>query len=99
MKDNNFFFAGGSDFEEWLCKIIKDAINKFHLEHNIPYPSSDNPDGNKLLNRTEAAAYCKICTRTLITRVHQGKLKNGGTGKKYLFRISDLDAFMFNEKK
>ena len=47
----------------------------------------------------EAAAYCKVCTRTLTDRVKEGKLHNGGTGRKYLFKKSDLDAFAFKTKK
>jgi excisionase family DNA binding protein len=55
-------------------------------------------DPNKILNLDEAAEYCGVCTRTLTSRVTEGKLKSGGTGRNYRFRVGDLDAFMFNEK-
>lgn len=97
MSDNNFFFGGGTGFEEWLRKIVEDSLRKFLPEQNIPY-HSPNPDASKILNLREAAAYCGVCTRTLITRVREGKLKQGGTGRNYRFRVGDLDAFMFNEK-
>ena len=98
MSDNKFFIGNNDAFEEWISEIIEKALAKFHSEQNIPYHSPSN-DTNKILNLDEAAIYCGICTRTLVARVRDGKLTSGGTGRNYRFRISDLNDFMFNEKR
>jgi excisionase family DNA binding protein len=98
MSDQN---TTPNNFDDWIKNIIEDAIEdalrKFQSERNIPY-YSPSTDTNRVVTLKEAAVYCGICTRTLISRVRVGKLKSGGTGRNYRFRISDLDDFMFKEK-
>lgn len=76
-----------------LRKVIREEVEA-ELQKVPYYSQGSNP--NKILSLEQAAAYCGICTRTLVSRVHDGKLKSGGTGRNYRFRIGDLDAFMFN---
>jgi excisionase family DNA binding protein len=94
MSDHNIT---PNSFDDWLKKIIEEALKKFQSENNIPY-HSPNTESAKVVTLKEAAVYCGICTRTLVSRVREGKLKSGGTGRNYRFRISDLDDFMFNEE-
>ena len=85
-------FMPVSDLKRLIQEIVDGELQK------VTYYSQRNaPDENMTLE--EAATYCKVCSRTLVSRVIQGKLTNGGTGRKYLFRKSDLDAFMFKTKK
>jgi excisionase family DNA binding protein len=79
------------DLRNIFREIIAEEIKK------DPYYSLSK-EGERLLTLKEAAAYCNVCTRTLTTRVKNGDLKNGGTGRKYLFKIKDLDEFMFNDR-
>jgi excisionase family DNA binding protein len=82
-----------------LREVIREVVTEILCEHfkkDRYYSPSYDP--NKILNLDEAAQYCGVCTRTLVTRVTKGKLKSGGTGRNYRFRVGDLDAFMFNEK-
>jgi excisionase family DNA binding protein len=58
-----------------------------------------NSEPDKILTLQDAAKYCGVCTRTLTERVREGKLTNGGTGRKYMFRKSHLDEFIFNTRK
>lgn len=97
MTDNNFIFGNSETLEIWLSKIIEKALERFLLELKDPY-YSDGKEGGRIMTLNEAAAYCNVCARTLTTRVKNGDLKNGGTGRKYLFKVKDLDEFMFKDR-
>jgi hypothetical protein len=80
--------------------IVREVVTETLVDHvkKVAY-YSHSIDPNKILNLDEAAAYCGICTRTLVARVREGKLISGGTGRNYRFRICDLNDFMFNENR
>ena len=79
-----------------LRKLIREEVEA-ELKKVAYYSQGNSPD--TIMTLEEAAAYCKVCTRTLTDRVKEGELHNGGTGRKYLFKKSDLDAFAFKTKK
>jgi excisionase family DNA binding protein len=79
-----------------LQELIRVAIAE-ELQKVPYYSHGSSPD--TIMTLDEAAAYCKVCKRTLTDRVKEGELHNGGTGRKYLFKKSDLDAFVFKTKK
>ena len=62
---------------------------------DVPYPSRA-PQDDKPLTRAEAAEFLNITPTTLTKYVKQGRVKAGGTERKYSFRKSDLIRFMFN---
>jgi excisionase family DNA binding protein len=89
---NSFVLMQPHELQEIIRVTIAEELQK------VPYYSQgSSPD--TIMTLQEAAAYCKVCTRTLTDRVKEGKLYNGGTGRKYLFMKSDLDAFAFKTKK
>ena len=89
---NSMVFMNAFELREIIREAVEVELKK------VPYYSVFN-ESDKIMTLDEAAAYCNVCTRTLITRVKEGKLANGGTGRKYLFKKSDLDAFAFKTKK
>lgn len=88
---NTIVVIAPSDLRDIIREVLAEEFKKDRYY-------SPNNDSNKILNLQQAAEYCGICTRTLVSRVKQGKLKSGGTGRNYRFRIGDLDSFMFNEQ-
>ena len=80
------------ELREVLREIVVEELKK------VPYYGLLN-ESDENMTLEKAAIHCKVCTRTLIARVKEGKLANGGTGRKYLFKKSDLDAFAFKTKK
>ena len=89
---NSFILIQPHELKEIIRVAIAEELQK------VPYYSQgSSPD--TIMTLQEASAYCKVCTRTLTDRVKEGKLHNGGTGRKYLFKKSDLDAFAFKTKK
>ena len=85
-------FLQPHELQELIRAAIAGELQK------VPYYSQvSTPD--TIMTLEEAASYCKICKRTLTDRVKEGKLTNGGTGRKYLFKKSDLDAYAFKTKK
>ena len=89
---NSMVFMPSLELQEVIREIVAGELRK------VPYYSQgSSPD--TIMTLQEAAAYCKVCTRTLTDRVKEGKLHNGGTGRKYLFKKSELDAFAFKTKK
>ena len=89
---NSMVFLNVFDLKEIIRETVEGELKK------VPYYSKCN-EPDKIMTLDEAAAYCNVCTRTLIARVKEGKLNNGGTGRKYLFKKSDLDAFAFKIQK
>ncbi len=89
---NSMVFMPVFELREVIREIVVMELEK------VPYYSLGNKS-DEHLTLEEAAIHCKVCTRTLIARVKEGKLANGGTGRKYLFKKSDLDAFAFKKKK
>ena len=89
---NSMVFMPSLELQEIIRVAIAEELQK------VPYYSQGNsPD--TIMTLEEAAAYCKVCTRTLTDRVKEGEQHNGGTGRKYLFKKSDLYAFAFKTKK
>ena len=89
---NSMVFMPAFELREVLREIVAEELKK------VPYYGLLN-ESDENMTLEQAAIHCKVCTRTLITRVKEGKLANGGTGRKYLFKKSDLDAFAFKTKK
>ncbi len=89
---NSMVFMQTLELKEVVREIVAEELKK------VPYYGLGNTS-DEIKTLEEAAEYCNVCTRTLITRVKEGKLANGGTGRKYLFKKSDLDAFAFKTKK
>ncbi len=89
---NSMVFMPAFELREVLREIVAEELKK------VPYYGLLN-ESDENMTLEKAAIHCKVCTRTLITRVKEGKLANGGTGRKYLFKKSDLDAFAFKTKK
>ena len=84
-----------TDIDDFYDKIREIVIQELQ---KVPYYSQgSSPD--TIMTLDEAATYCKVCKRTITDRVKEGALHNGGTGRKYLFKKSDLDAFVFKTKK
>jgi excisionase family DNA binding protein len=89
---NSFILIQPHELKEMIRASIAEELQK------VPYYSlGSSPD--TIMTLEEAAAYCKVCKRTITDRVKEGVLHNGGTGRKYLFKKSDLDAFLFKTKK
>ncbi len=89
---NSMVFMNVFELKEIIRETVEDELKK------VPYYGLLN-ESDENMTLEQAAIHCKVCTRTLITRVKEGKLANGGTGRKYLFKKSDLDAFAFKTKK
>ena len=89
---NSMVFMPAFELREVLREIVVEELKK------VPYYGLGNTS-DEIKTLEEAAEYCNVCTRTLIARVKEGKLANGGTGRKYLFKKSELDAFAFKTKK
>ena len=89
---NSMVFMPAFELREVLREIVAEELKK------VPYYGLLN-ESDENMTLEKAAIHCKVCTRTLIARVKEGKLANGGTGRKYLFKKSDLDAFAFKTKK
>ena len=89
---NSMVFMPAFELREVLREIVVEELKK------VPYYGLGNTS-DEIKTLEEAAEYCDVCTRTLTERVKQGKLKSGGTGRKYLFMKSELDAFIFKTKK
>ncbi len=89
---NSMVFMPAFELREVLREIVVEELKK------VPYYGLLN-ESDENMTLEKAAIHCKVCTRTLIARVKEGKLANGGTGRKYLFKKSDLDAFAFKTKK
>ena len=92
VNDNTMVLISTSELKEIIRETVGDEFKK------VPYYSPSN-ESDEPMTLVEAAIYCKACTRTLIARVKEGKLNNGGTGRKYLFKKSELDVFLFKTKK
>lgn len=75
-----------------LSEIISKAVEAV-IKKSPYYSLSTNAD--ELLSREEAANYLNVSTTTITKYVKEGRLRHGGTNRKYLFRKSDLDKFVF----
>ena len=80
--------------EDQLRSIIKEAILEA-ISELFPYPSQMKA-ADEFLTRNQAAAFLNITPNTITKYVLEGKLKAGGTDRKYMFLRSDLVKFMFN---
>jgi len=79
--------------ENRLMELIRQVLVGVLTE--VPYPSRAQQN-EEVLTRNEAADFLNITPTTLTKYVKEGKLKAGGTERKYLFMKSDLVKFMFN---
>jgi excisionase family DNA binding protein len=79
--------------ESRLMELIKEVL--VGVLTDVPYPSRAQ-QSEEVLTRNEAAKFLNITPTTLTKYVKEGKLKAGGTERKYLFMKSDLVKFMFN---
>ena len=79
--------------ESRLMELIRQVLVGVLTE--VHYPSRVQKD-EEVLTRNEAAEFLNITPTTLTKYVKEGKLKAGGTERKYLFMKSDLVKFMFN---
>ncbi len=79
--------------EDRLIEIIRQVI--VGVLKDLPYPSRAQ-NNEEVLTRSEAAELLNVTPTTLTKYVKEGKLKAGGTERKYLFMKNDLIKFMFN---
>lgn len=77
---------------EELSEIITKAVEA-GLKNSAYYSQSIDDSG--LLTREEAAAYLNVTPTSISKYVNQGKIEAGGTPRKYLFKKSELDKFIF----
>ena len=82
--------------EDLLKSLIEEAVRR-GLSDNPPYPSQTKQN-DEVLTRNQAAAFLNLSPNTITKYVNEGKLKSGGTERKYSFLKSDLIKFMFNRK-
>lgn len=76
-----------------LKEVIRETM--LGVTKEVPYPSRA-PQDDKPLTRDEAAEFLNMSPATLSKYVKEGRVKAGGTERKYSFRKSDLIKFMFS---
>jgi len=89
MNDHAMVLISVSELKEIIREILLGVIKE------VPYPSRV-PQDDKPLTRAEAAEFLNITPTTLTKYVKEGRVKAGGTERKYSFRKNDLIKFMFS---
>jgi len=92
MTDTNFFFGGGSAFEEWLRKIIEDSLQKFHSEQKFSYHSLEG-DSMRVLTRNQVAERLGVSVNTVTKYIKHRKLK--ARNDFGVYSITEYDLFNF----
>ncbi len=80
--------------DDQLKSKIKEAMLEV-ISELFPYPSQSKAV-DEFLTRNQAATFLNITPNTITKYVQEGKLKAGGTDRKYMFLKSDLIKFMFS---
>ncbi len=91
MEINGIVIVSAEQLSELINNATQAALKEFSK-------LNANSQIEEYLNTYEAAALIKVSTRTLIKLVREGKLKSGVTGRKYMFKKSELLKCTFRVK-
>jgi len=92
MSEQPFFFGN----QDQLKLIISECIEQGLIDHfkKVPYSGTLSQD-DELLTKQAAAKFLGVSEPTLIKHIKSGRLTHGYTGRKYIFKKSDLVKYFF----
>ena len=92
MSEQPFFIVK----EDQLRLLLSECIEQGLIDHfkKVPYSSSLSQD-DELMTKQAAAKFVGVSEPTLIKHVKSGRLTHGYTGRKYIFKKSDLVKYFF----
>ncbi len=91
MEHNSIVITPKSELSEMIREIVADELKKAQAY-------SRDTQSDELLTRDAAAELMKLSPTTLTKYVKEGKIRFGGSDRKYLFKKSDVDAFIFKKQ-